>query len=122
MSKLEEFSDTVALEVKQYCMMHAISMKLDAVARYDLYAAVVRGLRNIAVTKLEDFTYTHPDGLLQYLKLAVLPKWLLKKYPVRYFTIHHSADALYEKIQLPEHLTGYHQRVTKSKRGGYTDE
>lgn len=111
--------EEIRLDIEKFFVSKSVTAEVLISHRFDVANYLLVAMRKMAVDKLEDFTYTHPDGLLQYLKLAVLPKWLIKRFPVRYFSIRHKADALYEKVQMPEHCTGFYQKVTKGKFSSY---
>ena len=49
---------------------------------------------------LDCFHYSHPEGIWQWIKHRWFPKWLLKKSPVKFVTIHIERYNVYPNISV----------------------
>ena len=52
--------------------------------------------------QLEEFKITYPATAWDHFKEVAFPTWLKQRYPVKYTTTIWKADAIYEKVSLPD--------------------
>lgn len=87
----------------------SVETRLDHVTR----GMVVELCRRRARQELGEISFSVPKDWFQHFKKRFFPKWVLKKFPVKYQTIAVDAVAFYDRLAVPKETTEIKLSVLK---------
>lgn len=118
--------ETINLDIQKFIMHEEISYKdlEKLLIHFDIQRSafsqnyILRFYASIAAQKLDEKRCQYPADWKEAFKERWFPKWLLKRYPVKYTYIEMKAVQLYPKIQLPN---GYGPCIEVVKWNGFEE-